>query len=400
MTRRAKSVAAVVLGGLALLLLAANVVLVWNVDAAASAGGPRAATLWLLGLAGAPVVGAIVAGKRPDNTYGWLLVSFGITSALLELTELYALYALQRSGQAGTAGLAGALVSQTLWGATIVHLPLLLLMFPDGALPSPRWAWLRRAVMGCAVGGSLAALFTPGELGVVPVLNPIGARGRLGDVIDLAVNAATAVLLLAILPAAGSLFVRRRRATAQVRLQLRWFSWAAAVMAAALLVGVTQMVGSEVAANAILMVAFMGLFGAIGVAVLRYRLYEIDRILSRTVSYAALTVMVVVVYLVVVTLVTRATSQVTGTSPLAVAASTLAAVAVTGPARGRIQGVVDRRFNRARYDAARAVDAYRSRLRDEIELESLSDGLLEVVDETVQPRGAQLWLWQPEKVAS
>ena len=398
MSPRSKAVAAVVLAGLALLFLGANVVLVWTVDAAGSAGRPPAATLWLLGLAGAPVVGAIIAGKRPDNPYGWLLLSFGVTSALLELTELYALFALERYGAAGGAGLAGALVSQTLWGATIGHIPLLLLMFPDGALPSPRWAWLRRAVVGCTIAGSLTALFIPGELGVVPVPNPIGADGVVGDIVQVVVAASVAAIFAAMLPAAASLFVRQRRATPQERLQLRWFSWAAAIMAVALLVGGFGAIDSEVVVNAIMMAGFMGLFGAIGVAVLRYRLYEIDRVLSRTVSYAALTVLVVAVYLTVVTLLTRATSLVTGESPLAVAASTLLTAAVIGPARVRIQSVVDRRFNRAHYDAVRTADAFRARLRDQFDLQDIGDDLVATTRATMQPSTAMVWLRRPSEV--
>ena len=378
--------------------MAANIVLVWIVDAAGSAGRPPAATLWLLGLAGAPVVGMIVAGRRPDNPYGWLLLSFGITSALLELTELYALYALERYGEAGAAGLTGALVSQTLWGATLGHIPLLLLMFPDGALPSPRWSWLRRAVLIATVVGSVSALFIPGELGVVPVRNPIGISGTVGTIVQQIVMTAVFVIFVAMLPAAASLFVRRRRATSLETLQLRWFSWAAAVMAVTLLVGGFGAIDSEVVTNAIIMTGFMGLFGAIGVAVLRYRLYDIDRIISRGVSYLLLTLVLGAVYVTAVTLLTTMTAPFAGGSPLSVAAATLAAAAAFGPARRRIQGAVDRRFNRARYDAARTAEAFRGRLRDQFDLDGIGADLVETARATMQPSHTMLWLRRANEV--
>ena len=392
MNARTKSRLAVSVGILGLLLLVANVVLVWIIEAAASAGRPPAATLWLIGLAGAPLVGMIVAGRRPDNAYGWLLLSFGITSALLELTELYALYALERYGTAGFAGLAGALISQTLWGATIGHLPLLLLLFPDGRLPSPRWRWLLRALIWLTISGSVVALFIPGNLGVVPVGNPLGIDGVGGTIIEVILGGCVIGIFAGMFPAAASLFARGRRAGPQERLQLRWFSWAAAVLAIALVVSAFGVNDDEVLTNAILMLALGGLFSAIGVAVLRYRLYEIDRLISRTVSYLALTLVLGAVYVVAVTAITTLTAPIAGRSPLAVAAATLATAAAFGPARRRIQQRVDRRFNRARYDTARAVEGYRLSLRDEIELEALRDGLLNVVDTTIQPQRAQLWL--------
>ena len=388
----AKSGAAVGLGCLALALLTANVVLVWNVDAAASAGRPPAATLWLLGLAGAPIVGTIIASRRPGNSYGWLLLSFGIVSALLELTELYALYAVEVYGAAGTLGITGALVSQTLWGATMGHIPLLLLMFPDGQLPSPRWRILRRTIVVATITGSVAALFLPGQLGVVPAPNPYGAAGGLGAGMNLIVNGCVAIIFAATLPAAASLFVRRRSADVQEQLQLRWFSLASAVLAVALLYSAFGAIDNEVVTNAILMLALMGLFGAIGVAVLRYRLYDIDRIVSRTVTYALLSAVLLTLYLGGVSVLTAVTAPVTGDSPVAVAAATLLAAAAFGPARRRIQSTVDRRFNRARYDAAHTAEAYRARLRDQFDLESISTDLITTARAALEPASAILWL--------
>ena len=388
----ATSRAAVGLGCLALALLTVNLVLVWNVDAAASAGRPPAATLWLLGLAGAPVVGTIVAGRRPDNAYGWLLLSFGITSALLELTELYALFAIEVYGAAGTIGVLGALVSQTLWGATMGHIPILLLMFPDGKLPSPGWRVVRRVLVTVTVTGSVAALFTPGDLGVVPLPNPYAATGAWAGAVTVVLNGSVAIIFLGMFPAAASLFVRRRAAGAQERLQLRWFSWAAAILAVALLAGAFGVLGSDVLTNTILMLALAGLFGAIGIAVLRYRLYDIDRIVSRTVTYALLSAVLLTLYLAAVTFLTALTAPVAGDSPIAVAVATLLAAAAFGPARRRIQTSVDQRFNRARYDAARTAEAYRARLRDQLDLESISRDLVTTARAAVEPVSAVLWL--------
>ena len=393
MTPRFKTRAAVAAGILALAFLGANAWLVWNVDAAASAGRPPAATLWLLGLAGAPVVGTIIAGRRPGHPYGCLLLSFGITSSLLELTELYALYAMQTYGQAGTAAVVGGLVSQTLWGATIGHIPLLLLLFPDGSPPTPRWRWLAQTIVVLTVSGSAVALFTPGELGVVPVPNPIGASGALATLVDGFVITTIATLFATMLPAAASLFLRRRSASQLQRLQLRWFSWSAAVLAGALLVSATGVIRDEIAANFILMIALMSLFAAVGIAVLRYRLYDIDRLVSRTVSWALVTVVLAAVYLGAVTLLSALTAATLASgSPVAVAGATLLAAAAFKPARTHIQAAVDRRFNRARYDAARMTESYRARLRDQLELESISHDLVGTAREALHPRAALLWL--------
>ena len=391
MTAPAKARVAVALGGLALLLMAANVLLVWSIDATASAGSPPAASLWLLGLAGAPIVGMVIASRRPDNTYGWLILSFGLTAALLEVTELFALYALEVYGSAGVIGLTAAVLSQSLWGATMGHLPLLLLLFPDGELPSARWAWLRAAVVGFTVVGSVLALFMPGLLGSVPVDNPIGLDGVTGTVITIVVNACVVAIFVSLLPAAASLFVRRRHATTQERLQLRWFSWAAAVLATSMIASAFGVAG-EIVTNFILMLALGGLFAAIGIAVLRYRLYDIDRVVSRTVTYALVTAVLLSMYLLAVSVLTTISAPVTGESPLAVAVATLGAAAAFGPVRRGIQAAVDQRFNRARYDAEQTVAAFRGRLRDQLDLDDIGADLVSTTQSAVQPARAALWL--------
>jgi hypothetical protein len=277
-----------------------------------------------------------------------------------------------------------------------MHLPLLLLFFPNGRLPSARWRWLPRVVVPCGLSASALAVKIPGELGVADLANPYAAAGAAGTVVQVIVFTAVIVMFLCVVAATVSMVVHRRRSSGQERLQLRWFTWAAGMLAAVLVfTGAGALISNEVVNSLLFSVAMAGLFTAIGVAVLRYRLYEIDRIISRTVTYATVTVVVVAVYLGGVTVITTVTSPVAGDSPLSVAAATLAAAAVFGPARRRIQGSVDRRFNRARYDAERIVEGYRAHLRDEIDLRSLEAELRATVQATVQPTTTGLWLRSP-----
>ena len=383
-------------GVVTLVIIAVSIALVWMIDATSSAGSPVAATLWLVSIAGAPLVGLLIAGRRPGHPYGWLLLSLGLAGALLEVTELSALYMLESGTGTRGLALAGAVATQPLWAATVGHVPLLLLLFPDGRLPSPRWRWLARAVVTMTVIGGVASLFIPEQLSVVPVANPIGMREPYATWINATVIGMVVGLFLSMIPAAGSLLLRRRRSTAQQRLQLRWFSWAAGLFVLAFLVTGFAGIDNDVISNSIVAAGFAAVYGAIGVAVLRYRLYDIDRIISRTLGWALVTIVIATVYLGGITLLTAASTRLTGESTVAVAASTLLAAAAFGPVRLRIQSAVDRRFNRARYDAAQTIDTYRMQLRDELDVVSISNHLEAAVVSTLQPRTLSLWLRAPE----
>jgi hypothetical protein len=384
--------AAIAVGTLSLGLVVVGLVLVAMGAAATQRSGTAGGAILTLAMAGTPVVGLLVAVRRPQNRYGWLLLSFGFFTSLVNAAGLYATYGFAVHGPEHTPTLTAAMTEWILWPAMPLHLPLLMLYFPDGRLPSRRWRWLPVTLLVCGLLTSGLARWTPGELSVEGFENPYAAPGLLGSIAG-GVIILVIAMFAANLPAAASMVLRWRRASGQLRLQLRWFTWAAAFAAVVIVGGVVGAFDATPVLNdAMIAISLTSLYAAIGVAVLRYRLYEIDRLVSRTVSYVLLSLLVVGVYLAVVTVLTRLTASVTGESPLAVAASTLAAAAVIGPARSRIQGVVDRRFNRARYDASRAVDSYRARMRDSLDVDDLSDDLLSVVRTTMEPTRAYLWL--------
>jgi hypothetical protein len=344
-------------------------------------------------LLGAPLVGGVVAARRPNMPYGWLLLSLGLTDAALTVVTIYGTLALLIMPGALPLGWMAAVFATLLWLVALLHLPFLLLLFPDGRLPSPRWRWLVRVIAVLALLALGLGAVLPGQMGVVPVQNPFGVTGAAaGSVVAAAIVAVTGIFLTVV--AAGvSVFVRRRRASPQERLQLRWFAYAAVLFAVLLTVNgaVAHVAGPLV--NAVLgTVSFSTLFAAIGVAVLRYRLYEIDRIVSRTVTYALLSALLAVVYLSAVLALPRMLAPLRAGSELTVAIATLAAAALFAPARQRIQHVVDRRFNRARYDAEQVLADLRERLRDEVELEDVIAATGTAAVGTVQPARASLWL--------
>jgi hypothetical protein len=269
----------------------------------------------------------------------------------------------------------------------------LALLTPTGSLPSPRWRWWARVVAAATVVLVVAAALDPHPL--VPedptFENPLAAPPALVGLLAAGAAVRAAILLAGLVVAAGSLVVRYRRARGMERQQLRWLALAAAVAAVALLVAVAAAVMggslSVVLVAAGVSVALLPL--ATGAAILRYRLYDLDRIISRTLAWGLLTVLLGGGYALVV----LGLGQLLGRdSSLVVAAATLAVAALFQPARRRIQAVVDRRFNRRRHDAARIIEGFGARLRDQVDLDSLSTELLAVVDHTMQPTQASLWL--------
>jgi hypothetical protein len=340
---------------------------------------------WLVAFAG---VGAFVSSHRPDNPVGWLLGALPALLVLNFLGESYYWYAAERSaGDPGTLAELGAWVANTSWvPAVIVVLVLLPLLFPTGRPPTPRWrvvAWT-----GVAAGVLLlaASAVNEGPLENYPWIdNPLGVA----DVPAVVDAAGLALWFGSALAAAASLVVRFRRSHGVERQQLKWFTAAGSVLvfAFALSFSLAGVIGDD-ASWAIIATAFLALALAVGISVLRYRLYDIDVVINRALVYGALTATLAATYLVVVLLVGLAV----GRSGFAVAVSTLAVAGLFGPARSRIQAAVDRRFYRRRYDAARTLEAFGTRLRDELDLEALGADLRGVVDETMQPAHVSLWL--------
>ena len=370
--------------------LAVALVLVRPLTLAVLAEGALAAGLYL----GFAVLGLVISLRRPGNPIGWLLAASGLVWSLNVPGEAWVSNLAATGRPLPRLAQVHAAVLEPLWAPAIalgVTLPLLLL--PDGRLRSPRWRW---AVAASVAGGvlSMAGALGPGQLVSTPIANPLALDG-LGGVVAGAVAGLGGLLHAASLAAALVCMVLRFRSSRGVeRQQLRWVAAGAAVAVIGLLAVVALLALEETYGFApgawlvALALALPSLPVAIGVAVLRYRLWDLDRLISRTVTYAAVTALLVVPYLVVV----AASRLAEGSGSLAVAAATLAVAALFQPLRRRVQDLVDRRFNRRRYDAARTLDAFAARLRDQVDLDALEGELLGVVDQTMQPTQASLWL--------
>jgi hypothetical protein len=332
-------------------------------------------------------VGALVASRQPRNPIGWLLLLAGLSYTLGGVTvDAY------EHGDPGVWSDAAAWVGAWIWMAGIGPVATFgLLLFPDGHLPSRRWrpvAWL--------AGGGLAALLVglataPGRFEDTRVDNPTGL-----DSLPWVPGVLTAVgggaLILALVGSLASLRARYRWGGPDERQQLKWLLYAGALVLTGVLVSLPiESLAGEAGvnvSNAITSVTIASLPVAMGIAILRHRLYDIDLVIRRTLVYGVLTATLGATYLGLVLLIGLAV----GRSGFAVAASTLAVAGLFGPARARIQGAVDRRFYRRRYDAARTLEAFGSRLRDELDLEALRGEIAAVVGETVQPAHVSLWI--------
>ena len=356
-----------------------------------------------------PIVGVLIASRRPRNPVGWICLAEGFLWMLLDLFDRYSVYGLAEPGSVPfPVAIAG--LSQWLWvptvGLLVIYLPLL---FPDGRLPSRRWrplAWLSGAVIVLA---SASSGLTPGPLpDLGRVRNPFGLEGA-PWVVD-AASITLALLLLCILASALSLVLRYRRSRGEERQQIKWIAFAASFVGLVFVsLMVIWLIVSYLAPQSwdspdtepfwvellfyVWFLSFGGVPIAVGFAVLRHRLYDIDLIINRTLVYSTLTAMLVAVYLggvVVLQYVFRELSG--GESQLAIVASTLAIAALFNPLRKRVQAFVDRRFYRRKYDAAKTLTAFNARLREETDLGALSEELVGVVSETMQPAHVTLWL--------
>jgi hypothetical protein len=334
------------------------------------------------------VVGAIVASRRPRNPVGWIIsvipVSFGL---LLVSRRLFWSFELDDPGSAAAeaVGWLSAWVWVPAMFAALVFFPLL---FPTGAPPTPRWRAVGRVGAAGAVGMMVGLAFSPGRLEDVPLSNPLGLDGAAGSAASVVGGLGFVLMVASTLAAIASAVVRFRRSQGVERQQLKWVTAAAALLIP-LLVVPGDVYGSTDFGYAMLMLGFLVVAVAVAVAMLRYRLYDIDVVINRALVYGALTATLAAAYLSSVLLLQLVLSP---SSDLAIAGSTLAVAAVFQPARLRIQELVDRRFYRSRYDAARTLERFGIRLRDEIDLEALAGELRAVVGETMQPAHVTLWL--------
>ena len=340
-------------------------------------------------------VGAVLASRLPRNPIGWLLL---VSGAVLGFSFV--------ATTPGVTGLPGGIwllwLGNLTWYPAVVFVGVLLpLLYPTGHLPSPRW----RAVVVVAIVTMTLALintaFSPFSPGSAPpgVSNPLAVSGSLASVLSLMSSAGILAAVVCFPLAAASLVVRYRRAAGVERAQLRWFAAVATLIglsfAVALMTNSATSGLLAVVSNAAWLLLFVGLAllpVAIGIAILRYRLYEIDRLISRSIGWGVLTVILGAVFVGLVLGLQTLLAPFTGSNELAVAGSTLLVFSLFQPVRRRVQGIVDRRFTRARYAAQAAVDAFTVRLRDEVDLEILQGSLLRLVEATLEPKASGLWL--------
>lgn len=351
--------------------------------------------LFTLVSVGYAVAGVLVAVRRPGTPIGWLLLVAATAFSVSSLGEVYV--ADPDNTGAVYVGWLSKLVWHVWLASAAVYLPLL---FPTGHLPSRRW---RPVAWGLGVAIGLIALvraLRPGDLGLsAPAVNPFGWSGQSATL--RALETGELWLLTLVLAVAGMSVALRFRASSGVeRQQLKWFAAVALLAAVALIGGVLASVSSSgwgqllsgIGWGVAVLSVVVGLPWAVAVAVLRHRLFDIDLVIKRTLVYGSLSLLLVATYLALVLVARLVVSPLISDSDLAVAASTLAVAALVRPLRARVQGVVDRRFYRSRYDAARTLDAFAGRLREQLDLDALAADLGQVVRQTMQPAHVSLWL--------
>jgi len=340
-------------------------------------------------------VGAVLAIRRPDNVVGLVLL---VSGPLIVATFCGFLFGARLTEVRGPddplAMLLSFVGSLTIYATLIVVVPVLALVFPDGRLPGRRWRWPVAATGGALVVGKIMALPRPGPLNVGLANNPFGLQGAawVEPVSTVGGTLSALTLPAALLLAVAAVAVRFRRAGHVEREQLKWFLAANAVVVTLLLL-ITSDPAPDTTWLDVLGMASLSLPPiAVGIAILRYRLYDIDRLISRTVSWAVVTSVLVTVFAGAVVTLQGLLAGFTQGQTLAVAVSTLVAFALFQPLRRRVQSAVDRRFDRARYDAQRTVDAFAEHLRNEVDLTTLRAALVATADDAVRPVSTTVWL--------
>ncbi len=354
---------------------------------------PVEGVVLIVGFGAFAVVGALLVAKRPANLIGWIMAAVGLMVALFPVGDAYAAYVMTTRGRPDALAVMGAWVQSWYWflllSLALIYVPLL---FPDGRLPSRRWlpvaALSGIGISGTVVLGMLTDTLT-GQNVDYKIDNPIGIEG-LAHVEDLPIFGVLGGLFsIGFIGAVASVVVRFRRSHGAERQQMKWFVYASAPIVAFPVVDFMPGIVSGVVFGLVL----IGLPTAIGIAVLRHRLYDIDVIINRTLVYGTLTASLALVYLGGVVVLQAVFRTLTGQgSQFAIVVSTLAIAALFGPLRRRVQELIDRRFYRRKYDAAKTLGAFSDRLRDETDLDRLGDDLVGVVRETMQPAHVSLWL--------
>jgi hypothetical protein len=364
-----------------------------------------------------PVVGALIASRRPENPVGWICLADGLLWGLLTVTESYSVYGAARPGSVPFPVAIGTVGTQWLWVPTVGLLGIyLILLLPDGKLPSGRWRPFALFSAVVIVSQSVAEGLAPGPLeNQGGVSNPFGLEAL--PWLQTAAYVILPLLPLCILAAAVSMVQRYRSSRGEVRQQIKWVAFVASfagllylgALLSPLIFQPEIMRGAKLSSpplwfellSGVAVLGFAGVPVAIGFAVLKYRLYDIDIIINRALVYGPLTVSLAAVYIGGVATTQALFRTLTGQTEqpqLAVVVSTLAIAALFNPLRRRIQGFIDRRFYRRKYDARKTLEAYSTRLRDETDLATLNEDLAAVIRETLQPEHVSLWL-RPDKPA-
>ena len=352
-----------------------------------------------------PLVGALIASRRPRNAIGWILLAEGLLWMFLGMTDYYGLYGVARPGSVPfPVGVAG--VNNFMWVPAVGLMgTYVFLLFPDGRLPSGRWrplAWLSGVVILLV---SILVGLTPGPLqNLGGVQNPFRLEGY--PWVETTAYLVLPLLPLCMVASVLSLVLRYRRSRGEQRQQIKWIAFAASVVGFLYLIAMVFAFvfpsGGWFQAGSPLWLDLLGYAAlcsftlvpiAVGFAVLRYRLYEIDIIINRTLVYGSLTISLALVYVgLVVSLQYLFRALTGGDSQLVIVASTLVIAALFNPLRHRTQTFIDRRFYRRKYDATKTLEEFGARLRDETDLDSLREDLVGVVRETVRPAQVSLWL--------
>ena len=344
------------------------------------------------------VIGAIIASRLPANPVGWLFCAAALVSALAHLCAEYATYALLAQPESLPAGAALGWLAYWVWTLFIGCLALSLLLFPDGRLPPGKsWRWLAWLVVLSTIGGAVWIALSPGAMVYLgAVRNPLSIEGLPNGYKPVQ----TIVFALLFVAAVSTLVLRLRRTTGIEHQQIKWPAYAAVIAAGSSLLQYTisDAMGSrwlEWAAYVVSIAALVGFPISLGIAIVRYRLYDIDVIINRSLVYGLLSAMLVTIYfggVAIIQLIFRVLSGQEQQPQFAVVVSTLLIAGLFNPLRHRIQSFIDRRFYRRKYDAAKTLAAFNARLRDETDLAALSEDLVGVVRGAMQPEHVSFWL--------
>src|SRR5215216_5433049 len=341
-------------------------------------------------------VGAVIVPRMsPENPIGWLFCAIGLLWAVIHFIGEYAIYTLLAAPGSLPAGELASWIYSWLWVPSLGLLVFLSLLFPNGRLPSARWRWFARLSALLTLVGMVLAAFSPGQiiLGLPAIRNPLGIEG-----LPNAYKPVQALMLILIAVSVASLLMRRLYARGVERQQTKWFTYTSAVAASGAILDYIiseplELVWLGWLGHALVLVGLAGIPIAMGIAITHYRLYEIDALINRTLVYGLLTATLVALYFAAIVVLQRVFVVLTGEqSTLAVVASTLLIAALFNPLRQRIQSFIDRRFYRRKYDARKTLEDFSAKLRDETDLDALSNDLVGVVRETMQPAHVSLWL--------